>query len=138
MGNPKSEKEKHVWVTMIILGFLQAIVMMMVEGTLYLSAAIITAKMSSILIKCYRKDDVSASTKVFVVILGLQVSFGLWLTMYGLRWIGRMGRKKIVDNMQKYVMESTVVGVVSRSIVEEIRRDERLKMKMMRFLMRGP
>lgn len=122
MGNPKSEKEKHVWATMIILGFMQAMVMMLVEGTLYVSAAIMTAKMSSILIKCYRKEDVSVSTKVFVVILGLQVSFGLWLAMYGLRWIGRMGRKRIVENMQKYVMESMVVEMVSRSIVEEIRR----------------
>lgn len=123
MGNPKSEKEKQVWVSMIILGFMQAMVMMLVEGTLYVSAAIMTAKMSSILIKCYKKEDVSVSTKVFVVILGLQVSFGLWLAMYGLRWIGRMGRKRIVENMQKYVMESMVVEMVSRSIVEEIRRD---------------
>jgi hypothetical protein len=121
MGNPKNEKEKQVWVSMIILGFMQAMVMMMVEGTLYLSAAVLTAKMSSMLIKSYRKEDVSTSTKFFVVVLGLQVSFGLWLTMYCLRWIGRMGRKKIVENMQKYVMESTVVGMVSRSIVEEIR-----------------
>ncbi len=118
----ESKRDQLVWTSLIMAAFLQALVIMLLESIMYIGVCVCTAQISMILLKWYQNQDSSTPIRVFIGFMVMEMSIVVWSLLYGIMTVGKMGRKWIVDNMQRYIVNSDAVERVARGVVWEIQQ----------------